>query len=567
MNLKQNGLTAFLLLAGLCTACASSGYWIPPSSPHNPADPDATLIEELSPPAPTIPTEQDEFILIKPDSGDKEPLNIGAGYNPTPVPSINNEADILPQEPSPPDDQSQPVGQSYPQTGDPNPPTEIVVVDSSPILYYAQAADSLPAVAVRFGVEPAEISSNQEIPQTGFINPGQLLIIPPKLGETTSSEKLLPDSEVVFSPSGVNFDIDDFVNQAGGYLSDHKDYTRATGTLSAAQIVLHAAKENSINPRLLLALIEYHSGLIYGQPATKEAGLYPLGVEIETERYLYNQLVWTLNQLSIGYYAYREGRLTEINFKDGSSARLAPDLNAGTAALQYYFAQFFDKQEWTEALYSDDGFISLYERMFGDPWERALAVEPLYPMSAHQPPLILPFERNWTWSLTGGPHGAWERDGAYAALDFGPGIHTSGCVESGAWVLAAADGLVVRTGPGLVVLDLDGDGHESTGWVLIYLHVASDDRIPLGEWVATGDKLGHPSCEGGHSTGTHLHIARKYNGEWVPADGPLPFNLGGWIAHNGEEAYKGTLTRAAQTVTACTCSNASSFITRGDNDP
>jgi len=567
MNLKQNGLTAFLLLAGLCTACASSGYWIPPSSPHNPADPDVILIEELSPPAPTIPTEQDEFIPIKPDSDDEEPLNIGAGYNPTPVPSINNEADILSQEQSPPDDQSQPVGQSYPQTGDPNPPTEIVVVDSSPILYYAQAADSLPAVAVRFGVEPAEISSNQEIPQTGFINPGQLLIIPPKLGETTSSEKLLPDSEVVFSPSGVNFDIDDFVNQAGGYLSDHKDYTRATGTLSAAQIVLHAAKENSINPRLLLALIEYHSGLIYGQPATREAGLYPLGVEIETERYLYNQLVWTLNQLSIGYYAYREGRLTEINFKDGSSARLAPDLNAGTAALQYYFAQFFDKQEWTEALYSDDGFISLYKRMYGDPWERAQAVEPLYPMSAHQPPLILPFERNWTWSLTGGPHGAWERDGAYAALDFGPGIQTSGCVESGAWVLAAADGLVVRTGPGLVVLDLDGDGHESTGWVLIYLHVASDDRIPLGEWVATGDKLGHPSCEGGHSTGTHLHIARKYNGEWVPADGPLPFNLGGWIAHNGEEAYKGTLTRAGQTVTACTCSNASSFITRGDNDP
>jgi murein DD-endopeptidase MepM/ murein hydrolase activator NlpD len=188
-------------------------------------------------------------------------------------------------------------------------------------------------------------------------------------------------------------------------------------------------------------------------------------------------------------------------------------------------------------------------------------------MSAHQPPLILPFERNWTWSLTGGPHGAWERDGAYAALDFGPGIHTSGCVESGAWVLAASDGLVVRTGPGLVVLDLDGDGHESTGWVLIYLHVASDDRIPLGEWVAAGDKLGHPSCEGGHSTGTHLHFARKYNGEWVPADGPLPFNLGGWIAHNGEEAYKGTLTRSDQTVIACTCSNATSFITRGDDDP
>ena len=117
------------------------------------------------------------------------------------------------------------------------------------------------------------------------------------------------------------------------------------------------------------------------------------------------------------------------------------------------------------------------------------------------------------------------------------------------------------------MLDLDGDGHEQTGWVLVYMHIESNDRIPLGTWVATGDKLGHPSCEGGFSTGTHLHIARKYNGEWVPADGPLPFNLGGWIAHAGEEAYKGTLTRDGETVTACTCSNAPSFITRGDDDP
>ncbi len=73
-----------------------------------------------------------------------------------------------------------------------------------------------------------------------------------------------------------------------------------------------------------------------------------------------------------------------------------------------------------------------------------------------------------------------------------------GCVETAAWAVAAAAGLVVRTGPGLVVLDLDGDGHEQTGWVLVYLHLATKNRIPLGSWVAAGDPLGHPSCEGGY---------------------------------------------------------------------
>ena len=138
---------------------------------------------------------------------------------------------------------------------------------------------------------------------------------------------------------------------------------------------------------------------------------------------------------------------------------------------------------------------------------------------------------------------------------------------SPAWAVAASAGLVVRTGPGLVVLDLDGDGHEQTGWVLVYLHVATKDRIALGSWVAAGDPLGHPSCEGGVSTGTHLHIARKFNGEWVPADGPLAFNLGGWIAQAGALAYKGKLTRDGVILEACTCSNYKTFIIRTESDP
>jgi murein DD-endopeptidase MepM/ murein hydrolase activator NlpD len=444
---------------------------------------------------------------------------------------------------------------------------EISVVNTAPILYYAQAADTLPVVAVRFGVQPNEIFSAEPIPPSGFINPGQLLIIPRRLANTTASKLLLPDSEVVFSPSAVDFDVSQYARQAGGYLSTFEEWHKSTGTKSGAEIVYRVAVENSINPRLLLALMEYHSKWVYGQPVNQDARDYPLGYKALHEKGLYNQLVWTVNQISTGYYAYREGRLTEIRFADGASARLAPDFNAGTAALQYYFAQLYTGQQWLDALDEAAGFPALHALMFGDPWERAQRTEPLYPPGITQPPFTLPFGRNWVWSFTGGPHGAWEHEGAYAALDFAPGSKESGCIDSNAWAVASADGLVVRTGPGIVVLDLDGDGHEQTGWVLVYLHVAAKDRIPVGAWVASGDPLGHPSCEGGYSTGTHLHIARKFNGEWVPADGPLPFNLGGWIAHAGGAAYKGTLTRDGVTITACTCSNYQTFIERTDADP
>ena len=75
--------------------------------------------------------------------------------------------------------------------------------------------------------------------------------------------------------------------------------------------------------------------------------------------------------------------------------------------------------------------------------------------------------------------------------------------------------------------------------------------------------VGYPSCEGGEATGTHVHIARKYNGEWIPADSVLPFNMEGWIVHNGVAAYLGTMIRGDKTITACTCSDGPSHIKGG----
>lgn len=123
-----------------------------------------------------------------------------------------------------------------------------------------------------------------------------------------------------------------------------------------------------------------------------------------------------------------------------------------------------------------------------------------------------------------------------------------------------ADGLVVRSSVDGVVIDLDKDGDERTGWVLFYLHLATEGRASVGQELKAGDPVGYPSCEGGSSTGTHVHVARKYNGEWILADGPLAFDFEGWVARNGSRAYEGTLTRGPLVVRACVCSDAASQI-------
>jgi LasA protease len=423
-------------------------------------------------------------------------------------------------------------------------------ISTGPILYYTQAGDTLKSLAIRFDVTPEAITSTDLIPQTGFINPNQLLIIPNRLSNTTVSSKVLPDSEFVYSLSAISFDVDAFVNDAGGYLKNYHEYLGSSGETYGGDIIELIALDNSVNPRLLLALLEFQSGWVSGIPGNLAERDYPFG-EIDADRKgLLRQLKWAVNQLSIGYYGWREGRMSEIHFRDGVTARLAPDLNAGTAALQYYFAQVYDSNNWLKAMDPVEGFPALYERMFGNAWTRAQLIEPLFPPDLTQPQLELPFLVGPIWSFTGGPHGAWEHDGSWAAIDFAPSSTESGCIKTDAWVTASAPGLVVRSERGIVVLDMDGDGFEQTGWAMVYLHIEEDGRIREGTYVDTGDYLGHPSCEGGVSTGTHVHLARKYNGEWMTADGPIPFVLTGWMVHEGSRAYQGTLTRDGETVKA-----------------
>ena len=475
---------------------------------------------------------------------------------------------------TPPPTETPPATATVPPTSPPPPtatPQPTQSVNEDPILYRAQAGDTLSVVATHFGVKKSDIESEEPLPQESFINPGQLLIIPRVLFNTTSAEHLLPDSEFVFSPAIVQSadfpdDVETYVNQAGGYLSRYRDYLTTT-EISGGEIVARIAQDNSINPYLLLALLEYQSGWVFGQPNNLRQMKYPMGHVNYKEDGLVNQLRWAVNQLSIGYYGWREGRLTEVHLvgpdkpHQDITARINPQLNAGTAALQYYFSQVYESDEWIQALDPNNGFPATYQDMFGDPTIRAERFEPLFPHDLTQPELALPFRVGSTWTYTGGPHGAWEREGSMSAIDFAPTGFDGGCSKSYSYVTASMPGRVLRAEDGVVIIDGNDDGFEQTGWVLLYLHIAEAGRVEAGTYVQTGDKLGHPSCEGGTATGTHVHMARKFNGEWMTANGPIPFTLSGWTVHSGEKPYKGKLTKGNQTVVASPYSAPGSEIT------
>ncbi|MBC8170117.1 MAG: LysM peptidoglycan-binding domain-containing protein [Anaerolineae bacterium] len=427
--------------------------------------------------------------------------------------------------------------------------------------HIVQPGDTLSSIASTYNTTLETLLELNQITNPDLIAAGQVLELPPPPDQITPDLRLLTDGLLVNSPASAGFDVTAFVAAQAGYIriaTDTVPTNRADGLgvdeiLTAAEVVARIAQEFSVDPRLLLALLEYRAGWLSNPNPALELQNYPMLSEeasgaINREG-LYRQLAWTANELNRGYYGWKYDNRRILEFASGQRLQIASGLNAATVGLQYmlHLANTFDR--WQQDV-SGTGFYAVYTRYFGEPL--ANVADPLAGMMP-SPELTLPFAAGETWFFTGGAHGGWGSGSAWAAIDFAPpDDRTDGglCYVSDYTARAVAPGMIARSDKGVVVLDLDGDGNELTGWTILYLHQATDGRIAAGTTVQTGDVIGRPSCEGGFSTATHMHIARRYNGEWLPAHCSLCSNdqtiprlvLSGWsvVALPGQE-YQGYL--------------------------
>lgn len=426
--------------------------------------------------------------------------------------------------------------------------------------YVCQTGDTLPALAVRFN------TTEQEIRKENPILPKDVTTLPPGLPLKIpiyyralwgTSYQIIPDGLYVNGPAQIGFDPVAYVNSMPGWFKNYRVWV-SDNWYQGGELIEYFIANNSISPRLLLALIEYQTGGLT-EPTMQVAEDSPFGLHDITRKGLTEEMLYIVNFLNNGYYGWRTGRLVSFEHQDSRLEYPDPWQNAATVALQQYYARVLDSNAYQLAV-SGEGFAKTYSLLFGDPW---LENTDHIPGSLTQPEMKLPFQEGYSWAYTGGPHTAWGAGEPLAALDFAPPSVVGGCSPTAEWATAVADGVVARIGDAIVVLDLDGDGDERTGWNVFYLHLANDSLPQMGSVLKKGDPIGRPSCEGGRATGTHVHIARKYNGEWISAAGLLAFNLEGWIAYNGSKEYQGTLKRYSLTVAANQSSEITSQIRSG----
>ncbi len=423
-------------------------------------------------------------------------------------------------------------------------------------VYLLQPGDTLGAVALEYGTTAEELAAINNLPNPNQVQIGQPINVPIRVTRAGPANKLIPDSELVYGPAYIGFDVEAFVRAQRGYL---KDYTEEVDrqVLTGAQIVRLVAERYSVGPRVLLALLEYQSRWLSEPTPDWQSVMFPLGFGDPNYKGLSKQLARAADLLNDGYYGFKTRGYTTVRFQDGTRALFAQGLNAGTVGVQTMLARVNTWEGWLQAL-GPNGFAATYQRLFGDPF--AGAFDPLLPSDLKAPELVLPWSKGETWYYSGGPHGGWGNGSAWAAVDFIPSDTRVGCYESDAWVTAVADGPVVRTDTGIVVQAIAGGDQERRGWTILYLHLATRDKVAAGTLLKVGDRVGHPSCEGGYSDGTHVHIARRYNGEWIAADGALPMVLSGWQVHL-TSAYNGTLTKGGVVKTACACRRDDNAVT------
>ncbi len=423
--------------------------------------------------------------------------------------------------------------------------------------YTVLAGDTLASIAQTYGISVDALEQANSLSNSSVLSIGQSLNVPPPpAGEAGSSFKIIPDSELVYGPASAQFDISAFIQSRNGYLANYSENVDDVPT-TGADIVQRVAQDYSVNPRLLLALLDYRSQWVSSAKPADGTDTYPLGFVNQNRKGLYHQLAWAANELNRGFYLWRAGAIGSWVLGDGSTVPIEPTINAGTAGVQSFFATLDDRKTWDTDV-NAFGLFKTYFLLFGNPFD--LAVEPLVPPYLKQPRMVWPFEQGTNWAFTGGPHAGWDSGSAWAALDFAPS-DVEGCAMSAQWVTAVANGYIVRASNGAVIEDLDNDGYEQTGWDILYMHMAAQDRVQAGTYVYVGDRIGHPSCEGGIANAAHLHLARKYNGEWIAADGTLPFVISGWTSSGDGTEYDGYLKRGSQTLEAAEGTTDSNQIT------
>lgn len=293
---------------------------------------------------------------------------------------------------------------------------------------------------------------------------------------------------------------------------------------SLAEIVSSAATYISVNPKVILTLIEQQSGALTNPAPSEDQLKWLLAYRGENERRAgwVAQLDWLRRELHRAQSDFPNN--PQLTYADASRSPLPPGLGVADYAIARVLAQTTSAADLPNKLdRGNSSFVATYTRLFGDPREAPVDLPapavPFLSLPMDKPHQITSFfdhdspflqqngsivtyrgERSIDPRMSYDGHDGWD----IAMLPPEP-------------VLAAADGTVVFAGNAAdgcntraVVID-HGNGYRTLYW-----HLGKVTAQPGP--IKRGDKVGVAGASG-CGTGPHLHFSVQYLGRGTDAYG------------------------------------------------
>ncbi|MBQ4862369.1 M23 family metallopeptidase [Pseudoalteromonas sp. MMG013] len=301
---------------------------------------------------------------------------------------------------------------------------------------------------------------------------------------TVNSVIAIDENEFVFNNALQNEDWNDFF------------YRHAPHLLEFKAVILHWAGHASINPKLLLALMELQSSVL-SEPS-KSNIMLPFGTLSNKAGFAeqVQDLAITLNQRFYEYAQKVEGKV-----------RSSPTNSATSSLISVLI------KTQLKPYGSLNKLVGIYETLSNVPLllsQNKTPAASLNPSNSFY--MSFPWPSGYAW-YSGGAHSNTGSGYPYSSLDFNNG--SGGWGSNTPWVQAAHGGTVTRYSSCNIRVT------HSSGYATQYYHMSnlqyrSGDVINSGAWLGRyANNKNQALCQGGQSSGPHVHFSLLNNGRFT----------------------------------------------------
>lgn len=320
----------------------------------------------------------------------------------------------------------------------------------------------------------------------------------------------------------LNFDLESYLQEKAPHLLAH------------AEVISHYAGYSSISPKLLIALMEQESGVVTDSKTVAKLDR-PFGV-LSSKVGFRQQVEDISSKLAVEFYKGHSFADTGINEK------LTTDRDAVKAVkailLPKYSSNADQALKPNETAHSKAviGVGQTYNKLFGDADYQVKATTASQSKIANIDNYFqLPYLVGEAWR-NGGTHTN-TGSGSYpqSSLDFNDGGRWSDNLNH-IWVTSAAPG-TVKYHSSCFMEVIHDDGWSTTYYHLENIQYGSNTSVNRNTKIANyADSYNQALCNGGQSSGPHLHFSLKRNGQFYHLDG---IKLSGYKVDTGRDSYDG----------------------------